>query len=57
MDTLVFARDLLPNLENHKLQTVANSLGIKIKRAHRAKDDAFATAEIFLRFADMLTSR
>ena len=57
LDTLSLARRLLPNLENHKLQTVANELGIKISRAHRAKDDALATAKIFLRFADMSASR
>ena len=54
LDTLTFARRLLPRLENHKLNTVAKKLGVKMLRAHRAKDDALATAEIFLKLAEML---
>ena len=57
LDTLAFSRKLLPHLENHRLQTVAEAFGIKLLRAHRAKDDALATAKIFLNFENMLTSK
>jgi len=53
LDTLSLSRELLPHLENHKLQTVANELGIDILNAHRAKDDAVAAANIFLKFWEM----
>jgi DNA polymerase III epsilon subunit family exonuclease len=53
IDTLALARELLPHLKNHKLQTVANELKIDLLNAHRAKDDATATAKIFLKFVEM----
>ena len=53
LDTLTFSRELLPHLENHRLHTVAKELGINMHRAHRAKDDAIATAKIFLKLAHM----
>jgi len=53
IDTLTLARELLPHLKNHKLQTVANELEIDLFKAHRAKDDATATAKIFLKFVEM----
>ncbi|MCL2153003.1 MAG: exonuclease domain-containing protein [Oscillospiraceae bacterium] len=56
VDTLSLARELLPHLANHKLQTVANELGIDLLNAHRATDDATATAKIFLKFVEMQSS-
>ena len=53
VDTLSLARELLPQLENHKLQTVANELQVDLLNAHRATDDATATAKIFLKFVEM----
>ncbi|MCL2049796.1 MAG: exonuclease domain-containing protein [Defluviitaleaceae bacterium] len=53
VDTLSLARQLLPRLENHKLPTVAKALKIDLLNAHRAEDDAMATAEIFLRLMEM----
>ncbi|MDD2534543.1 MAG: PolC-type DNA polymerase III [Eubacteriales bacterium] len=47
VDTLALARKLLPHLENHKLNTVAAHLGIKLDRHHRADDDARVCGEIF----------
>ncbi len=46
--TVQLSRRLLPNIENHKLQTVANYYSIDLVNHHRASDDAHATAKIFI---------
>jgi len=51
--TLRMSRHLCSNLENHKLGTLADFFGIKIKKQHRALGDALATAEIFLKLSDI----
>lgn len=45
-DTVTLAQTLLPTLPNHRLATVAQALGIPLVSAHRACDDAEATARI-----------
>ncbi|MGI8409371.1 MAG: 3'-5' exonuclease [Pyrinomonadaceae bacterium] len=47
--TVQLSRKLLPNIENHKLNTVANYFSIELLNHHRASDDARATAQIFVR--------
>lgn len=47
IDTVQFARDVLPTLSNHKLNTVADHFGFEF-RHHRAWADALVTAQIFL---------
>ena len=42
VDTLALARIFLPDLENHKLNTVAAALAVDLGRHHRAVDDAGA---------------
>lgn len=49
MDTLVIARELYTSVENHKLGTLAEFLGITLEGAHRAINDTRATAKVFLR--------
>lgn len=49
VDTLSYARKRLKGVPNHKLDTLIGHYGIIRPRAHRALDDAKATAEIFLR--------
>ncbi|MDR2202504.1 MAG: 3'-5' exoribonuclease [Clostridiales bacterium] len=49
MDTEYLARKYYPNWRNYKLDTICEKLGVELKRHHRAFDDAFATAEIFLK--------
>jgi DNA polymerase-3 subunit alpha (Gram-positive type) len=49
VDTLSLARRNFPELENHKLNTVANHLDIEHLNHHRAMGDAKATAQIFMR--------
>lgn len=57
IDTLAFARLLLPNLGRFKLDQVAKSLGIELKNHHRAVDDAYCTALIWQRFVQMLKEK
>jgi len=52
--TVQLSRKLLPNIENHKLKTVADHYSIALVNHHRASDDAKATAEIFVNLLDML---
>ena len=57
VDTVSMARILLPTLSKYKLNVVANALHISLENHHRAVDDAGATAEIFVKFVEMLKDR
>ncbi len=57
VDTVSMARYLLPGLNRFKLDTVAKELHISLKNHHRAVEDAECTAEIFLKFIQMLSER
>ncbi len=57
VDTVAMARILLPTLSKFKLNVVANALHITLDNHHRAVDDAEATAEIFVKFIEMLKQR
>ena len=46
--TVKLSRKLLPHIENHRLNTVANYYSIALINHHRASDDARATAHIFV---------
>ena len=54
LDTVALARVLLPTLSKYKLNIVAKALNIPLENHHRAVDDAGATAEIFVKFVEML---
>ena len=54
LDTVALARVLLPTLSKYKLNVVAKALNISLENHHRAVDDAGATAEIFVKFVEML---
>lgn len=47
IDTLALARSVLPNLNNHKLNTVCEHFGIEFLH-HRAYSDALATAQMLV---------
>lgn len=51
--TVQLSRKLLPNIENHRLHTVADFYSITIENRHRAGDDALATAKIFVEFLSL----
>ena len=57
IDTVALARVLLPQLNRFKLDTVAKALKISLDNHHRAVDDAACTAEIFVKFIEMLKER
>jgi DNA polymerase III epsilon subunit family exonuclease len=52
--TVDLARRLVPQLESHRLDSVAAHFQVGIPRRHRAADDALATARVFLRLLDYL---
>jgi len=46
--TVRLSRRVLPDLSNHRLETIATHFSIPIASRHRAGSDALATAEIFI---------
>ena len=50
-------RFLLPAQTRFKLDTVAKAVGVSLDHHHRAVDDAACTAEIFVKFVEMLRER
>ncbi len=48
MDTVELSRILFPTSYSYKLQDIATDRGIILEHAHRADDDAQATAELFI---------
>ena len=56
-DTLILAQYLCPKLPNHKLDTVANALGLPPFQHHRAYDDAETCGLILAALIPMLRER
>lgn len=56
IDTVALARALMPELPNHKLNTIAAAMGFKF-RHHRADDDAEVLAKIFVELIGRLRDR
>jgi DNA polymerase-3 subunit epsilon len=54
IDPLVFARELQRHQGSKRLTAVAERLGIELKQAHRAADDALAAAQVLYAFAPKL---
>ena len=54
--TVQLSRRLLPDIENHKLKTVAAHYEIDLTNHHRAAADAFATAHIFVNLLTRMRS-
>ncbi|MGE6488809.1 ATP-dependent DNA helicase DinG [Paenisporosarcina sp. NPDC076898] len=48
MDTVELSRLLFPTSFSYKLQDITQERGIQLANAHRADDDAYATAELFI---------
>jgi len=57
VDTVGMARFLMPGLNRFKLNTIAKALGVALLNHHRAVDDASCTADIFVKFIQMLKER
>ena len=52
IDTLAYARKLYPQLKSHRLGAVCKALGVSLKGAHRAVNDAAATAQCLARMME-----
>ena len=57
LDTLVMAQGLLPSLSKHKLNLVADALGLPAFNHHRAVDDAMTVGYMLERFFQMLEEK
>lgn len=55
--TVLLSRRLVPHIENHKLNTVAEHFRINLENHHRALDDAQATAKIFIELLAKLEAK
>jgi DNA polymerase-3 subunit alpha (Gram-positive type) len=55
--TVRLSRRLLPDVENHRLNTLANHYSVALVNHHRASDDAHATAHIFVNLLEELHKR
>lgn len=53
-DTLALAMKYVKGIKNYKLKTVATKLGVSLENAHRAVHDAMATAEVFIKIAEII---
>ena len=54
IDTVGLSRHYFPLQSNHRLDTLAKTLGVPLDGHHRAVNDAECTAGIFLKFLDYL---
>ena len=54
IDTLAICRSVFPNLKNHKLDTVVRHLNIGKFDHHRACDDSFVLAKIFIELMERM---
>ena len=52
--TVRLSRRLLPNVENHRLKTLADYFSVSLVNHHRAAPDAHATAHIFVNLLERL---
>ncbi len=57
VDTLVLSQNLMTKLNRHKLNLVADALGLPEFNHHRAVDDAVTCGLIFAKFAQMLREK
>ncbi len=54
LDTLLLSAVVHPNQESHKLDTIAERLGVSIETRHNALEDALATGDVFLKLLPLL---
>ena len=52
--TVQLARSVLPDVENHKLKTLAEYYSVELINHHRAGEDAKATAKIFINLLESM---
>lgn len=52
IDTVAISKKMLPNLPNHKLNTVARCIGIQEEGFHRAEFDCECCAQIYIKYLE-----
>jgi DNA polymerase-3 subunit epsilon len=57
LDTLLLSQVIHPNQETHKLEAIAERLGINVIGRHTALGDAFVTGEVFLKMIPLLADK
>jgi DNA polymerase-3 subunit epsilon len=57
LDTLLLSAVLHPSLEDHRLEAIAERLGVRLIGRHTALGDALLEGEIFLRLTALLAER
>jgi DNA polymerase-3 subunit epsilon len=54
LDTLLLSAVIHPNQESHRLESIADRLGIRVMGRHTALGDAYVTGEVFLKMIPLL---
>lgn len=57
LDTLLLSAVVHPNQESHRLEAIAERLGLTIVGRHTALGDAIVTAEVFLKLVPLLADK
>jgi DNA polymerase-3 subunit epsilon len=57
LDTLLLSAAVHPTLEDHRLEAIAERLGVRVIGRHTALGDAMVTAEVFVRLLGLLAER
>ena len=57
LDTLLLSAWLQPNQESHRLEAIAERMGVAVTGRHTALGDATVTAEVFLRQIALLQAK
>ena len=57
LDTLLLSAWVHPNQESHRLEAIAERLGVVVIGLHSALGDAFLTAEVFLKLIPLLQAK
>ena len=57
LDTLLLSALVHPQQASHRLEAIAERLGVQLLGRHTALGDALVTAEIFLKLVPLLAAR
>ncbi|MBK7767864.1 MAG: DNA polymerase III subunit epsilon [Sulfuritalea sp.] len=57
LDTFLLSAVVFPNQESHRLEAIAERLGVSVLGRHTAMGDAIVTAEVFLKMLPLLADK